>query len=67
MYSRSRSVKEKLREDSLKCLTKDRLLQIIEEGFETAKAPVNKSFDSIIKFLLIYFNFSLKNIIANHR
>ncbi|CAF4503377.1 unnamed protein product [Rotaria sp. Silwood2] len=38
---RSSSVKEKLREDSLKYLTKERLLEIIEEGFETAKAPVN--------------------------
>ena len=38
---RSSSAKEKLREESLKYLTKDYLLQIIEEGFEAAKTPVN--------------------------
>jgi len=53
---RSSSAKEKLREDSLKYLTKDRILQLIEEGFETAKAPVciNQStffFSSYVTFL----------------
>ncbi|CAF0853479.1 unnamed protein product [Adineta ricciae] len=38
--ARSSSVKEKLREESLKYLTKDRVLEIIEEGFETAKTPM---------------------------
>ncbi|CAF3089143.1 unnamed protein product [Rotaria socialis] len=48
---RSSSVKEKLREDSLKYLTKDRLLQIVEEGFETAKAPLDKHYSkpSVVK------------------
>lgn len=36
-------MKDKLREESLKDLTRDRILQIIDEGFETAKAPVNIS------------------------
>ncbi|CAF0861413.1 unnamed protein product [Adineta ricciae] len=38
--TRSSSVKEKLREESLKYLTKDRVLEIIEEGFETARTPM---------------------------
>lgn len=38
---RSSSVKEKLREESLRYLTKDRLLQMIEEGFEATKVPVS--------------------------
>ncbi len=40
IFFRSSSAKEKLREESLKYLTKDRMLQLIEEGFETAKTPV---------------------------
>ncbi|CAF0921855.1 unnamed protein product [Rotaria sp. Silwood1] len=48
---RSSSAKEKLREESLKYLTKDRLLQMIEEGFETAKAPLEKHYSkpSVVK------------------
>jgi hypothetical protein len=40
-FFRASSAKEKLREESLKYLTKDRILQLIEEGFDTAKTPVN--------------------------
>lgn len=40
-------MKDKLREESLKDLTRDRILQMIEEGFETARTPVN-----ISRFLL---------------
>ena len=36
-------MKDKLREESLKDLSRDRILQMIEEGFETARAPVNIS------------------------
>ena len=46
---RSSSVKEKLREESLKYLTKDRVLEIIEEGFETARTPVNQF------YLIVHF------------
>lgn len=63
---RSSSVKEKLREDSLKDLTKERILQMIEEGFETAKAPVIIS-SSSSSFGQISFCSSWKNITANHR
>ena len=37
---RSSSAKEKFREESLTHLTKDHILQMIDEGFETAKTPV---------------------------
>ncbi|UJR38032.1 hypothetical protein I4U23_030714 [Adineta vaga] len=49
--ARSSSVKEKLREESLKYLTKDRILELIEEGFETAKAPMEKHYSkpSVVK------------------
>jgi len=48
---RSSSAKEKLREESLKYLTKDRVLQMIEEGFDTAKAPLEKHYSkpSVVK------------------
>lgn len=38
------SAKNKLREESLKDLSRERLLQIIEEGFETAKTPLEKHY-----------------------
>ncbi len=63
-FFRASSAKEKLREESLKYLTKDRILQLIEEGFDTAKTPVNLLI--LVLFSEIIF-FSLKNIIANHR
>ncbi|CAF0914392.1 unnamed protein product [Rotaria sordida] len=49
--ARSSSAKEKLREESLKYLTKDRLLQMIEEGFETAKVSLEKHYSkpSVVK------------------
>ncbi|CAF0721288.1 unnamed protein product [Adineta steineri] len=45
------SAKEKLREESLRYLTKDRILQIIEEGFDTAKTPLEKHYTkpSVVK------------------
>lgn len=38
--SKVASAKDKLREESLKDLSRERLLQIIQEGFETAKTPL---------------------------
>jgi hypothetical protein len=53
---RSSSAKEKLREESLQYLTKDRILQLIEEGFETAKAPVNTFLNHLVfVYLFSYF------------
>jgi hypothetical protein len=52
---RSSSAKEKLREESLQYLTKDRILQLIEEGFDTAKAPVNRFISHFLFFLWICF------------
>jgi hypothetical protein len=63
---RSSSAKEKLREDSLKYLTKDRILQLIEEGFETAKAPVCMNPSAFFSRAMFLF-FSLKNITVNHQ
>jgi len=51
---RASSAKEKLLDESLKNLTRERILQLIEEGFKTAKAPV---------ILLTFFSFSVKQIL----
>ena len=52
--NRTPSAKNKLREESLKDLSRERLLQIIEEGFDTAKTPVKKNeIDSIVFYYFL--------------
>ncbi|CAF0905729.1 unnamed protein product [Didymodactylos carnosus] len=49
--NRSSSVKEKVREDSLKLLTKDGIIHMIEEGFDVVKNPIEKHYSkpSVVK------------------